>query len=372
MTAALSLLAALLAPTATAADVTELAPMLRGDVQLRYDIDAERARLLEGETVVGRRALTDHILTWSGSFSFYTGAALFMELPQYASSRIRFREAQSAGFDPVNDAGTFVGTPSLGDPDPTLGKGLGGTWLGLRGSPYHEQLFADRGDRASVLLEAAYRFQDQTNLWSYGPRETRGAGPGGAAFRLRGAFSTTHRSAQPYLVATWVRPTGIQMDVTDANNRIIAQGRFTPASDLELLAGTELTVSEYQDGGQVNLDFRGRFGYRSWQDIPSGLYLPDVLNGTAGQTATESEYAYLTGSVGVNWRMIHYLQLNVAGDFGFATPRTVEHFYPVTTGLDTVVWGVTTSLRFRIRDDLFAKAQPAAPAAPALPSAPSY
>lgn len=361
MIAALSLLAALTSPAAQAADVTELAPMLRGDVQLAYDLDAERARLLEGDALVGRRGLTDHTVTWSASFSVYTGLALFTELPHHVSSRIRFRDAQSAGFDPVNDTGTYVGTPSLGDPDPTLGKGLGGTWLGIRGAPYHEQLFADRGDRASVLLEAAWRFQDQTNLWSYGPRGERGAGPGGAAFRLRGAFSTTHRSAQPYLVATWVRPTGIDMDVTDANDRVLASGRFTPASEVELLAGAELTVSEYQDGGRVNLDFRGRFGYRSWQDIPSGLYLPDVLDGTEGQTATEGEHAFLTGQVGVNWRIVHYLQWNTAGEFGFKTPRTVEHFYPVTTGLDTMHWGITTSLRFRIRDDLFENVTPASP-----------
>lgn len=361
MIAALSLLAVLTSTPAEAAEVTALAPMLRGDVQLRYDIDAERARLLEDETVVARRALTDHLMTWSASFSFYTGAALFLEMPHYASSRIRFRDASTMGFDPVEDAGTFIGTDSLEDPDPTLGKGLGGTWLGLRGAPYHETLFGDRGDRASILLEAAYRFQDKSNMWSYGPRGYRGAGPGASAFRLRGAFSTTHRTAQPYLVATWMVPASIQMDVVDENSRTIATDRrFSPASDVELVAGAELQVAEYQDGGLVSLDFRSRFGYRSWQDVPSGLYLPDVLNGTEAQTATEGEHAYLAGSFGVNWRFIHYLQLNMAGEFGFATPRTVEHFYPVKTGLDTMTWGFTTSLRFRIRDDLFENVRPAA------------
>ncbi len=358
---ALTLLASMVLPAAQAAEVTELAPMLRGDVQLRYDIDAERGRLVEGDQTVGRRVLTDHTLNWTGSFSILQGAALFIELPQSLSQRVAFKDAHAMGFDPVDDVGTMVDTPALADADPTVGSGMGGTWLGMKGAPFSETLY-QRGDRVSWLLEAAVRFKDKTNFWTYGPRGTRGGGPGAPAFRLRGAFSTTHRSAQPYLVATWTRAGRINTDVVDDAGRVVARDlELRPSSDVELVTGSELNVAQYGDGARVDLDFKGRFGYRSWQDIPSGLYLPDVLDASRALTATESEYAYVSGGFGVNWRIIHYLQWNVSGDVGFTTPRTIEHFYPVSTGMGTMTWGVTTSLRFRIRDELFATVKPTLP-----------
>ena len=359
MTLLPALFTALLTP-AQAAEVTELAPMLRGDVQVRYDLDAERGRLMEAGDPVGRRALTNHQVTWSGSFSFYSGAALFVEMPYMASERVRFDDATAMTYDPILDRGTLVGSDPLRGGQPTVGSGLGGTWVGLRGAPYHQDLFADRGDRASLLFEAAWRFQDDTNFWTYGPRGERGGGAGAPAFRLRGAFSTQHRSAEPYLAATWTVPSRIRTDVVAPNGRTVAQGlTLRPASEVELLAGAELNVHEYQEGGALALDFRSRFGYRSWQDIPSGLYLPSVLDASEGLAATESDYVYLSGSFGLNWRIVHYLQWNVSGEFGVTSPRRIEHFYPVSTGMGTHTWGVTTALRFRVRDDLFEKVQPA-------------
>lgn len=358
----LSLLAMLAAPTAQAAEVTELVPMLRGDVELAYNVDAQRGRLVEADETVAQRNLTDHILTWSADFGVYTGVALFVEMPQYAGQRVRFKDASEMAFDPIADSGSMLNTDPVGNPEPTVGAGLGGTWIGVKGSPYHEQIWGDRGDRASVLLEAAFRFRDKTNFYSYGPRGTRGAGPGASAFRLRGAFSTTHRSAQPYLVATWTRSGRITQDVVDAQDRVVATGlTFTPASEIELRAGSELKLESYQDGGEVDLDLGARFGYRSWQDIPSGLYLPDVLDASSALTATEGEYAFLATRAGVNWRIVHYLQLNIAGELGLTTPRRVEHFYPVSTGMGTWTWGVLTSLRFRVRDELVDDWKPAAP-----------
>ena len=356
----LTLLVSLCFSGAQAAEVTELAPMLRGDLKVAYTTDAQRGRLVESEQTVARRNLTDHLMTWSLDVGVYTGVALVVEMPHYVSQRVRFPEASQMDYDPISGEGSLLGSDPVGSTEAEVGAGLGGTWIGIKGSPYHQEIWGDRGDRASVLFEAAYRFEDTTNFYSYGPRGTRGGGPGASAFRLRGAFSTTHRNTQPYLVGTWTRSGRITQDVVDAGGRVVSSGStFTPASELDLRAGAEFKLDSYQDGGEVDFDLSGRFGYRSWQDIPSGLYLADVLDASVGRTATEEEYAFVAARAGINWRMVHYLQLNVAGEVGLTTPRTIEHFYPVSTGMGTWTWGVLTSLRFRLRDELVDSWKPA-------------
>ncbi len=362
----------LLLPMSQAAELTELAPMFRGDVAVRYDLDGEAARLLEGGEQVGRRNITDHVVTWTGSFSFYEGVSAFFEIPHYAAQKVTYPEASQMAFDPAVDAGTMLGTPAIADPAGIRGSGVGGTWWGFRGTPLSETLWGDRGDRTTWMLEAAYRFKDKTNLWTYGPRGTRGAGPGAPAFRLGTTISTTKGEAQPYLKVQWTRTGRINTDIVDEDERVVARGvELRPASELDLGLGTELQVAEYgEQGAQVALDFRGTFSYRSWQDIPSGIYLPDVLEASKSQVATESETASVLGQFGVNWRFHEYVQLNVAGEVGTNTPRRAEHFYPVSTGMGSVLWGVTTNLRFRLRDPMFDRLTPATTDVPAAPMAP--
>jgi hypothetical protein len=346
--------------------------MFRGDVAVRYDLDGEAARLLEGGEQVGRRNITDHVVTWTGSFSFYEGVSAFFEIPHYAAQKVTYPEASQMAFDPAVDAGTMLGTPAIADPAGIRGSGVGGTWWGFRGTPLSETLWGDRGDRTTWMLEAAYRFKDKTNLWTYGPRGTRGAGPGAPAFRLGTTISTTKGEAQPYLKVQWTRTGRINTDIVDEDERVVARGvELRPASELDLGLGTELQVAEYgEQGAQVALDFRGTFSYRSWQDIPSGIYLPDVLEASKSQVATESETASVLGQFGVNWRFHEYVQLNVAGEVGTNTPRRAEHFYPVSTGMGSVLWGVTTNLRFRLRDPMFDRLTPATTDVPAAPMAP--
>jgi len=352
---------------AHAAELTELAPALRGDVSVRYDLDAAHADLVEGDEDVGRRVMQSHTITWAGSFSPIDGGAIFLEMPHVAAERVRYPSAATMAFDPAAGQGTMLDTSTIDDPSELRGSGVGGVWLGLRGTPLSEALWSSRGDRTTWLIESAYRFADKTNLWTYGPRGTRGAGPGAPAFRLLTTVSTTKGDAEPYLRARWVRSSRINTDIVNAQDNVVATGlELRPESTFDLTVGTELEVSQYgEDGARVALDFRGTLSYRTWQDIPSGTYLPDILDASRGQVATQSERVTAAGQFGVNWRFHEYVQLNVAGEAGIHTPHRVEHFYPVSAG-PGILWGVTSSLRFRLRDPMFDRLAPAVPDTPAV------
>jgi len=357
--------------TARAAELTELAPALRGDVSVRYDLDAAHADLQEGGETVGRRVQQAHTVTYKGTFSVLDGAAVFLEVPQIAAERVSYPSAAAMAFDPAADQGTAVDTPKLSRPAGIEGSGVGGVWLGLRGTPLSEELWANRGDRATWMLEAGYRLQDRTNLWTYGPRGTRGAGPGAPAFRLVSTASTTKGKAEPYVRAAWVRTGRINTDIVDERGRTLASGvELRPESRFGLGVGTEVEVRRYgSDGARVALDFRGSLTYHSWQDIPSGTYLPDVLEASVGEVATQSERVGAAGRFGVNWRFHEYVQLNLAGEAGVHTPYRAEHFYPVSAG-PGLVWGATASLRFRARDPMFDGLTPSSVDTPASRPAP--
>ena len=51
--------------TARAAELTELAPALRGDVAVRYDFASAHADLLEQDATVGQRVLRTHTVTYA-------------------------------------------------------------------------------------------------------------------------------------------------------------------------------------------------------------------------------------------------------------------------------------------------------------------
>ncbi len=357
----LIVLLSLAALPAHAAEVTDLPPMLRGDVEVRFDLSVEDARLVESGETVGKRRIADNQLVYAGTLSVYDGLALFFELPHGVGTNVSFGDAREmvvdADFGAGKEAGTMLGSDPIEDPPVVQGSGLEGTWVGIRGAPFSRDLFPRQHDSTSWLLELGYRFKDKSNFWTVNDAGKRGAGPGAPAFRFHGAWSTRYRASQPYVTTTLVRTGRITTDVADASGQTTATGLvLRPASSADLGVGSELVAGTYGEGpsaGQVGIDCRLHFGYVSWQDIPSGLYLPSVLDLTTSQAATESEYAYVRGGLGVNWRIVEYVQLNLGGDVGTSSPRRIEHAYPVYTGMGTLDWQVHALLRFRARDPLF-------------------
>lgn len=351
-------------PEAQAADATRFPPAMRGDFEIEYDVGGETGRLIEDNTEVGRRRLTSHAITYTGTFSPVTGLAVYVGLPHLVSDRVRFFDAQEMAFDPRLESGTTVGTPNIADQEAERGTGMGGVWIGLKGAPMHRELYTKRADRVSWVLDAGFRFRDQTNFWSYGPRGKRGSGDGAPAFRFQAAVSSKHRIAEPYLKASLLRSGRIQMDIVDEDGRTVTSGmELRPASTVDSVVGVQYTVHEYGQGAMVALDMHANYGYASWQDIPSGLYLPDTLVASSGAPATMSEATRVGVGGGVNWRFIEYLQLNVAGNIGVNSGGRVEHYYPVSMGLGALEWSVQTTLQFKVRDLLWEGSQASGPRA---------
>lgn len=334
-------------PAAMAADATSIAPFLRGDVVVDYRFSAENARLLENDTLVGTRQTQEGLLTLGGNFSVAPGAALFFDLPYYSGSKISFADTTDMAIDPNTDSGTMLDTETL-DPQPEVyGKGLGGVWLGLRGTPMSEDLFARRGDKVTVMLEAAYRFADKTSFWTT-TDGVRGAGPGSAAFKLGAAFSTTIGWNEPYVSLSMVRSVPLR-DIE--GTELQADQIIQTASSFDLLAGTEMVaVQRDASGVRFAIDVHSRFGVQSWQDIPSGVLLPSVLDASSTLTATEGEHSYVNGGLALKYRIFEWVQLDVGGDVGVVMPHQVEHFYPVETGMGTLTYAIGTRLTLRGRD----------------------
>lgn len=345
----------LLAGAAHAATVTEFPTAMRGDLGIAYQGAMARYPLVEDTDQVGSSSTADHQLFFAGQFSPLTGVAVMLALPEHLAETVTFADAHQMIYDPNLDAATMDGSPAL-DAEPTLsGAGLGGLWVGLRGAPFHQALYASRGDRSSWVLDIAYRFKDKSNFWTYNGRGNRGAGDGASAFRFRSAFSTTYRDfAQPWMLVTLERTGHLTTDAYAADGTVEAKNiQVQPASTAEIATGVEWLAGTYgAEGGRVDLGIHGRFGYTSWSDIPSGFYLPSVLDESRANVVTQSDRVYVRGGVDLHWRLVEYVQLDLGGEAGSFTPYQIEHLYDVRAGPGAISWQVDSGLTFHI-DDTF-------------------
>jgi hypothetical protein len=339
-----------------ALDFTEMAPAMGGDAELRYSFSQERAQLMEGSTQVGKRTISTHQVNTLVSFNPVKGAGLFFILPTSPDTSVSFTDAQQMGFDPGNDSGSMLTTEGLASPPTISGSGLQGVWLGLRGSPLHEELYASRGDRVSWVFDIGYRFKDKTHFYTVDSEGSRGSGPGSSAWLLQGAFSTTHNQTQPYVVIRWLSSGVALSDITDEDGEVLTQNvDIRPASTVTLRTGAAFPGHRWGQGvnsGRFLFDPHLEFGYQSWQDVPSGTYLPDVLDASIGLLATESEHVFLSSGLNLDIRIMRYLELDIGADVGIRSARRVEHFYPVSTSMGTLTWQTSAALRFRARDPM--------------------
>lgn len=341
--------------TANAAEVTSLAPNLRGDFEIRYDLEAEHATLVEGQEEVGRRRMMANTITYAARFSVYHGIGVFLEVPHIAGEGVKYFDAQEMALDPRRDEGTMVGGATIGGEDLRRGAGVGGPWIGLSGTPLSPELFGARGDRTAWKIDLGFRFRDKTNFWTYGPRDTIGGGPGAPALRLRTSVSTRYRKAEPYAVIDLMRTGRITTDIVGADGAVVAEDlEIRPASTSTIRSGVEWKVAEYgEDGAKVSIDAHAQMAYRGGQDLPSGVYLPSVLDASKSLTVSMADRTELLAGGAVNWRFMEYLQLNVGGDFGANSGGRVENVYPIDAKIGARMWQVHTTLRFRARDPMF-------------------
>jgi hypothetical protein len=358
MIAALTLL---LSGTAMAADVTDIPPFLRADIGIGYSASAIPEKLFEDGEQVGRRRSIDHMMRYSGSFGFAPGFALELELPHYASSRIRFFDSQRMDFDPNIGTGTMLETDKLPNDPEVHGTGPGGTFVGVAATPFSETTFAPRGDQVTWLMRLGFQFKDNTALWTHNDNGKRGAGPGSPGLLFENFFSTTNGISQPWIGVSWDKRFPYETDIVDENGVTLAKGLNVRSSSSVILS-TGLSIEVLHIPGFANglgtaliVDPRARFGYHSWADIPSGVSLPSVLSMTENTVVTQSETSSLWAGLNIKWRIIRYLDWDTHYDMGTPFARRLEHHYDVTTGMGKLGWEIGTALTFRMRDPLFDK-----------------
>jgi hypothetical protein len=349
-----------------ALDMTEMAPAMRGDVEVRYTYGQERTQLIEDRTPVGQRTHATHHMDTFLSFNPVKGAGLFIQIPSTPKTTISYGEAYQMGFDPGNDSGSMLSMEELNNSPVLSGKGPEGTWIGLRGSPLHEDLYSSRGDRVSWVLDLGYRFKDKTNFYVEDEDGVRGAGPGASAWLIRGAFSTTHNRTQPYVVASWISSGVLIANIVDDDGEVLSKNvDILPASVVSIRTGAAVqgvTWGEGVNAGRLLADPHLEFGYQSWQDVPSGTGLPDVLDASGSLLATESEFIFLSLGLNLDIRIMEYIEIDLGADAGLRTARQIEHFYPISTSMGTLTWQTSVALRFRGRDPLLEGLSPAGPA----------
>jgi hypothetical protein len=342
-----------LASLAAAATVTEIPPFLRGDALVGYTYEGLSGSLVEpavdGDAEIARRSLTDHRLRYGVSFGAAPGVAVFLELPHYVNSSVSYADASTMVYDPASESGTYIGTPDADPGTYVTGGGLGGVWVGVRGTPWSEA-FTSRSNDVTWLLEGAIRTKDPSNFWTASAGE-RGAGPGGTALRLHTAFSRAFGASEPYVSATLVSEGKLTADVVDESGAVIAQDvALDPSNTARLRFGVESTASSNDaSGARLAFDVHGEVAYASWATLPSGVYLPNVLAGAAGQPVQQSEALQGGAGLAIHWRPMAYMQISLFGDAAYHLPQRVESPYPVTTGLDTIAYRAGSELTVRVR-----------------------
>lgn len=342
----------MLFPQASAAVVTEIPPFLRGDIQIAYSYEQLSGSLVERgdeDVEIARRNISDHMLNYGLVFSVAPGVAVFADLPHHLSSRVSYGSASDMVYDAGTGSGTYVGTTPDEPGTYVDGAGLGGLWIGVRGTPFSEA-FPKRNSSVTWLLEGAIRTGDKSSLWTANDEDKRGAGPGGMAARVHTAFSTTMGSTAPYVTGTYVGEGKQTVAVVAPDGTTHPEVEVDPANHGDFRIGVEVLAGQNPaSGAQFVFDVHLGVSYDAWAQVPSGIFLPNVLEASEGLLVQQSEQLEAGGGLALHWRPFENMQIGVFGDVGYHMPQRIEHPYPVYTGGNTlnIKAGSTLGVRFR-------------------------
>ncbi|MEQ1564011.1 MAG: hypothetical protein ABMA64_00110 [Myxococcota bacterium] len=336
---------------AQAAEVTELAPDLGLRLGLAYAGSSLTGGLVEGGTLVGRRRVARHDLDLALEVAPTNGFAVTLGLETTPSYVFTFPESRAMVVEPLTGSGSYLtGAPVDAAPSVRAG-GVEGVWIGVAGAPFAERDAPHH--QATSRLELAFRTPSKgRNLWTANDEGKRGPSSGGSAFKLGAAFSTERGAGEPWLRAEWLHESKVVVDVIDESGQVWARELpLDPASTFLTEAGIELlaarTGGEPEDGPEskttVNLWLGA--GYRTWGDVASGVYLPNVLDGSRAIPVTTGDTVLGRVGVGVGSELEQLLAVRAALTFDYAVPYVLEHVYPVTTSADTfqVGWSLTVT-----------------------------
>lgn len=347
-------------PSALGAEVTDMPPGLRGDIHLRYDGRYQRGDLVEerapGEAIeldpTMVRKLSEHVLTTRIEFAPVDGVAFTVGLPATLDLRYTFKDGREMLFEPSEGSGSYEYGGVLADQPSYKGSGLQGVWIGGAFAPLAERYRRDLG--VTWRIDAGFRTPNRKHvLWNGGDK--RGAAPGGWALGLGAAFSRDKGRANPYLDLDMVLELPTKVDVVDADGQTQATDlTVRAASKVDVTAGVELVSTEDREiGNRFAVDLFAGFGYRSWEDMPSGFLLPSVLEGSKEIAVTQSDHVLVRMGMGFDYHVNRWIGLRLGAEGRYYTPHQIENVYPVYTGPNTfeVAWNLALVGRVRLKDD---------------------
>ena len=327
---------------------TDAPGALQGDIAVRHQYQMHTDSIFQEEQLVGERTLVQNTTTLAMKIGLVDFMSADINLP-IGSENLVFSNSFQMKYDPLSQTGSYLDTPNIDDVTRT-GKGLQGTEFALNFYPFHTKIYSNRGDAGNWQMGLVYRTPDKTNFYTVDEGGSRGSGIGASALGIQTAFSNKNKHVEPYLVMKALRSNSFTAEIRgDDGTLYAAEETYSPSNTVDIRGGTELYLKDdVALASYVTLDIFGVYRYQSFQSIPSGIFLPSILESTQDTIITQTELVSIQGGVGTNVQINSLYGLRLSGQAGFASPQRIEHIYEVNTQ-GTFQWGVFGELRFRYR-----------------------
>ncbi|MEQ1503035.1 MAG: hypothetical protein ABMB14_12435 [Myxococcota bacterium] len=327
--------------TASAAQVTDMPPELGLYAGLRYGGSSVSGHLEEAGEEVGGRKVSRHDLDLFAEFAPVRGIAFNLDLAYTPSLSYRYPGARSMVVEPLTGSGSYL-AGEVGTDTPTVkASGLDGLWLGVAAAPVSEGYGTSQ--RANWRIDAGFRTPSPNrNLWTT-RNGNRGPAEGGSAIRLAGAFSTTRGVVSPWMRGGWTRESPVKVDVVDEAGVTWAKDLpLRPASTFAADVGVDVVAVEDASTGlrfAVGLSFGA--GYKTWEDVASGVYLPNVLDGGRRIPMTSGDRVFGQAAIDADLHLNEVIRFDTGLAVDYGLPYRLEHVYEVRTSPDTIELGWT-------------------------------
>jgi hypothetical protein len=311
-----------------------MAPDLGVRSYLRYGGSTTNGRLLEGDQDVGGRNVLRNDVDLAVEFAPTAGIAATVQFAITPSMTWSYTDTRTMVVEPLDGTGSYL----AGEDAPDVKRktsGLTGVWFGAALAPFSEQY--EKNQHATWRLDLGIRTPSAgRNLW-VARNQARGSSPGGSAVRVSGAFSSDRGVGEPWITGAWVHENRVTVDVVDEGGTTWAKNlELKPADTFDLRSGISLRGYENAaDGSALDVELWFGAGYRAWEDIASGLYLPNVLDSARAIPVTTGDSISAVSGLGLEYTVNEFVSLRTGAEFTYRTPYRLEHVYDVRTSPDT-------------------------------------
>ena len=170
------------------------------------------------------------------------------------------------------------------------------------------------------------------NLW-VANNGNRGSAPGGTALRVSAAVSQDMGVGNPYMKMTYQKENKFSTNLVDEMGTTWAKNvELQPASTFEAVSGVEVVgLDDAANHTRFAMDLFLGFGYRTWEDITTGVYVPNVLDNGRTIPVTTGDYTSVRTGLIADYHVNENVRARTGPEFVFHTPFRPEHSYDVIT-----------------------------------------